>query len=469
MLKNTLVILTTILFSIGNVKAQILKKLKDKANEKVENTKNKAVQKAKDRVNNKEAQADAKVDGTMDKGLDKVENVFKKKDKVKNTDSTIVETLPVMEEEPTKPVVETPSNIIDKNTINTKFDFKQGDKLVYYNDFSNDVVGEFAKGYTTNASGEIVTINEETQKWLLLGQNSNAQLENRIYMAKEGTIEFDMYHKNGNGPSYYFGFCMFKKTKDASADLMENEMPGTKGIAVKFNPGIDNETKNGYFVTYENGREKLTNDGFAVPNLMSVVFDENKPGKAYYNHISITRKGTSLKVYNNTQKILDLPSAFAATDEFDGFKFLSQHGVAEPESIKDIIAFANLKIANGLTTVKSNIATENKIVTNAIQFEVGKATILPTSYYILKEIAELIKTNKLKMEIVGHTDADGIAAKNLELSKQRAAATKEYLVKQFGVDATNLTTSGKGSTQLVDKATTAIAKANNRRVEFIKK
>ncbi len=65
--------------------AQLLKKLKDKANQKVEETKNKAVNKVKDRVNNKEAQADNKVDGTMDKGLDKVEGVFKKKKKTTDT------------------------------------------------------------------------------------------------------------------------------------------------------------------------------------------------------------------------------------------------------------------------------------------------------------------------------------------------------------------------------------------------
>ncbi len=65
--------------------AQLLKKLKDKANEKVEATKNKAVNKVKDRVNIKEAKADAKVDSTMDGGLDKVENVFKKKKKTAET------------------------------------------------------------------------------------------------------------------------------------------------------------------------------------------------------------------------------------------------------------------------------------------------------------------------------------------------------------------------------------------------
>jgi outer membrane protein OmpA-like peptidoglycan-associated protein len=81
-MKKYITILTILCFQNFNGNAQLLKKLKDKANEKIENTKNKAVQKAKDRVNNKEAKADSKVDNTVDNGLDKVEGLFKKKDKI---------------------------------------------------------------------------------------------------------------------------------------------------------------------------------------------------------------------------------------------------------------------------------------------------------------------------------------------------------------------------------------------------
>jgi outer membrane protein OmpA-like peptidoglycan-associated protein len=73
----------------------------------------------------------------------------------------------------------------------------------------------------------------------------------------------------------------------------------------------------------------------------------------------------------------------------------------------------------------------------------------------------------LKLEVGGHTDSDGDAAKNLALSQARADAVKKALVDQ-GVDAARLTTKGYGATKPIDLNTTPEGKANNRRVEFAK-
>lgn len=71
--------------------------------------------------------------------------------------------------------------------------------------------------------------------------------------------------------------------------------------------------------------------------------------------------------------------------------------------------------------------------------------------------------------IVGHTDADGDAAANLDLSKRRAASVKTALAAEFKIDAGRMDTDGKGESEPVDKNDTPAGKANNRRVEFIKK
>jgi outer membrane protein OmpA-like peptidoglycan-associated protein len=81
---------------------------------------------------------------------------------------------------------------------------------------------------------------------------------------------------------------------------------------------------------------------------------------------------------------------------------------------------------------------------------------------VLKEYADL------KIKIVGHTDADGSDVSNLDLSKRRAASVKASLAKEFGIDESRMETDGKGESEPIDKATTPAAKANNRRVEFIK-
>jgi outer membrane protein OmpA-like peptidoglycan-associated protein len=100
---------------------------------------------------------------------------------------------------------------------------------------------------------------------------------------------------------------------------------------------------------------------------------------------------------------------------------------------------------------------------------VNAATIKPESGGVLKELGSLLNEHKeVKLKIVGHTDSDGADAANLELSKKRAAAVKDALVKEFGIDTSRLQTDGKGESIPVGDNKTKEGKAQNRRVEFIK-
>ena len=72
---------------------------------------------------------------------------------------------------------------------------------------------------------------------------------------------------------------------------------------------------------------------------------------------------------------------------------------------------------------------------------------------------------KIKVEIGGHTDSAGIAAKNQALSERRAQAVKKFLVKE-GVAAERLDAVGYGAAKPVDGNDTPAGRANNRRVEF---
>lgn len=100
-----------------------------------------------------------------------------------------------------------------------------------------------------------------------------------------------------------------------------------------------------------------------------------------------------------------------------------------------------------------------------LHFASGQATILKSSY---KELAELIEYMKLKpslrIEIAGHTDSEGDEVANLALSKKRAEAVKNYLIKK-GIKASRLFTKGYGETRPVADNSTAVGKAKNRRTE----
>ena len=130
---------------------------------------------------------------------------------------------------------------------------------------------------------------------------------------------------------------------------------------------------------------------------------------------------------------------------------------------------SNLRLAVGAPDTRNKILNENKWVTHGILFDVNSANIKPESYGTLKEMANVLKEySDLKVKIVGHTDADGKDADNLDLSKRRAASVKESLAKEFGIDESRMETDGKGESEPIDKNDTPAGKANNRRVEFIK-
>lgn len=107
-------------------------------------------------------------------------------------------------------------------------------------------------------------------------------------------------------------------------------------------------------------------------------------------------------------------------------------------------------------------------ITEKIHFETAQATIAADSHSLLDEIAQVLKDNPQikKVSIQGHTDADGGAESNKQLSEARAQAVMNYLV-QHGVGAVRLESKGFGEDNPIADNNTAAGKEQNRRVEFL--
>jgi OOP family OmpA-OmpF porin len=137
--------------------------------------------------------------------------------------------------------------------------------------------------------------------------------------------------------------------------------------------------------------------------------------------------------------------------------------VVEEAGMEQKVEFTAMELAKALNE-SGSVALHN------ILFDTGKATLKPESAAALAPIGELMKTDTaLKLEIQGHTDNVGQAAANLKLSQDRAAAVKTYLVQQLRVPAARLTTSGFGDTKPIADNASENGRAQNRRVELVKK
>jgi outer membrane protein OmpA-like peptidoglycan-associated protein len=104
-----------------------------------------------------------------------------------------------------------------------------------------------------------------------------------------------------------------------------------------------------------------------------------------------------------------------------------------------------------------------------VNFETGKADLLPDAFPTLDAVgAVLAKWPQLKIEIGGHTDSRGSAAKNLTLSQARADSVLSYVMRKYpALQPAQFTVKGYGKTRPIAPNTDVLGMAKNRRVEFV--
>ena len=124
-------------------------------------------------------------------------------------------------------------------------------------------------------------------------------------------------------------------------------------------------------------------------------------------------------------------------------------------------------VNNGLRVSASEQGVLDTTLANrTIEFESGKTMLTPSGRAILDEMAAAMqKLAGRKVEIIGHTDNQGLRASNQSLSQARAEAVKFYLSSK-GIHSELLTASGQGSDRPIASNDTADGRARNRRIEF---
>lgn len=395
-----------------------------------------------------------KADQAIDKTLDTVEDSITakpdKKDNTNNNASTNKGTAGQPQGTGSQKAAESsPDQQLESLQAYSKYDFVPGEKVIFYDDFSQEAVGDFPALWNTNGSAEVITTNLFPGKWMKFIMRECVWTDELLKLPENYTIEYDVIPVGGLEGDGMSGWHMkLMQAKNAKA-WDGGSAPGNGGFELKVE-----YTGRPTYHTWLQGEE------CSAANLSGYVDNQayrEKMNQMY--HIAIWVQKTRIRVYQDQNKIIDLPRAFPA-------------GCVKPDRLRfeyGAAMISNVRIAVGAPDVRNKLLTEGKLVSYGIYFDVNKDIVKPESYGTLKEIAAVLQENPdVRVKIVGHTDADGADASNMDLSKRRGASVKNELVKNFGIDASRLESDGMGESQPVAPNDTPANKALNRRVEFIK-
>lgn len=333
--------------------------------------------------------------------------------------------------------------------VYSKFDYVPGDKLMFFDDFAYDFVGDFPSKWNTNGGGEVVTLGDSPEKWLeLISGYRMYYIPDVPQLPEEYTVEFDLMTVGVDNKTSSNAILRIELSNDDKFQEGSNFVHSSISVCQYTPVGVTMESR------INNKRDIYST---VKADLREEVL--NRP------HISIAVNKQRFRLWVNEEKHIDIPRIVPTGAILNTLKF---HVYGFKDGIERLF-ISNLKVAEGGVDLRRKLISEGKVSTNGILFDSGSANIQPQSMGIIRQISQVLQQEtSMNLKIVGHTDADGSNESNLSLSQKRAEAVKEALVSVYGISSDRLIHEGKGESEPVGDNGTTDGKAQNRRVEFIK-
>ena len=327
-----------------------------------------------------------------------------------------------------------------------KSDFVRGDEVFFDDDFANEQMGEFPSKWDLNeGSVEVASLNGQQY---MLGTEWSYNVEplmknQKNWLPDQFTLELDLYISNEEevGSAIWHLYLVSNKSNWNAlvGDIDFWWRPEDEGVILRYGSMRKPDNEN----TVDGEEEALVRKSMKIND---------------WNHFALSFNKRALKFYLNGTRIFQVPNMMAP----EKIQFYC-------EGDYKYRGYANVVLAKGAVPLYNRLATDGKIITYGITFDIGKATIKPESMTEINRIYDLMNQNAdLKFEVQGHTDNTGNAALNQKLSEQRAQAIVAKLV-EMGISADRLTAVGKGQSSPIADNGTDEGRAKNRRVEFVKK
>ncbi len=169
-------------------------------------------------------------------------------------------------------------------------------------------------------------------------------------------------------------------------------------------------------------------------------------------------------------------------DDFEGYKTMRDIAnagecgfmvktpqITTPEGLTDFVrkVFLGYRVEAQPAPEPEPYKVVEKVVLNAVMFDLDKSDIKPTFYPVLDEAIEILQKHASKNVLIeGHTCSLGSDAYNQGLSERRATSVKKYLIDK-GIKPQRLRINGRGETKPVADNATEDGRKRNRRVEFL--
>lgn len=319
--------------------------------------------------------------------------------------------------------------------LNANYDFEPGTRLLFAEDFTRDNVGDFPRRM------ELVRGNWEIVEW-----------QGRRFMRNTGprgaaikinlpstlperyTIETEVYFPHGNQQMVLFTTPperAWNRTDDNFFKIAGNHGTGIEARATARD------------LVRATSKDARMHEG-VVP-------------------IRIMVDGRYAKVFVGERRVANVPNASLPRS---GSLYLENVNFADE---KNAMLIGPIRVAAGGKDLYEVLATDGRVTADGILFDTGSHRIRPESRPVLQEIGAMLREHpELRLNIVGHTDNAGSEEQNRILSRERAGAVMQHLVREYGIAQARLRAEGKGPSEPVTTNDTPAGRQQNRRVELVR-
>jgi OmpA-OmpF porin, OOP family len=333
-------------------------------------------------------------------------------------------------------------------------DFISGTKVLFEEKFSNDVVGDFPINWFTNSSGELVTMEGNTTKWLQISDKGSFSPLKISKLPENFTFEFDV-STTDNFNFYSTPLNIVFTEKVSKADNTWNTVFKRKEAMIfSVHPANSLAATSGSSgVSVISEKKEIIKNKVEVPGF-------NKNNNTI--RVQVWRQKNRFRMYVDAKKYWDLPTAFGETNYNQIIFFIGTY-----KNTADKFFISNIKLAEAGADTRHKLLETGTFTTNEILFDTNKSSIKPSSKTVLDELGKVLSENpEVKISITGHTDYDGNNVDNLKLSEKRAQSVANYFVTNFSIEKSRMTTFGKGELEPISDNKLEEGKKQNRRVEF---